>query len=156
MMRYAEVILNLAEAYAREKSGWRCMTYLNVVRDRSLADPTTQSYKASDFADNKELLNAVLIERRIELAMEGRRFPDIHRLQHCPYFPIAGVPGKVQTGFAPAEEFELFDASGNLKGPYSGELLYAIPYDSHLFLWPIPQDEINANPKLAEQQNPGY
>lgn len=156
MMRYAEVLLNLAEAYARENQVGDALTYLNVVRDRSLADPATQSFKASDFADNKELLKAILVERRIELAMEGRRFPDIHRLQHCPYFPIAGVPGKVQTGFAPAEEFELFDASGNLKGPYSGELLYAIPYDSHLFLWPIPQDEINANPKLAEQQNPGY
>ncbi len=150
MMRYAEVVLNLAEAYARENQTADALTYLNLVRDRSLADPTTQSYTATTFANNVDMLEAILYERRIELAMEGRRWPDIHRLQQCPHFPIDGVPAKLENGVPAATTFEL-------NGPYDGPLsVDAIPYSDHRFVWPIPQDELNANPTLAEQQNPGW
>jgi hypothetical protein len=27
--------------------------------------------------------------------MEGRRWPDISRLQQCPHFPMNGIPAKV-------------------------------------------------------------
>jgi hypothetical protein len=41
--------------------------------------------------------------------------------------------------------------------PYTGALgTVAIPYSDFRFLWPIPQDEINANPTLAKEQNPGW
>ncbi len=151
MMRYAEVILNLAEAYARQGDVVNGLTYLNMVRNRSLADVATQAYVASDFADNVELLEAILYERRIEMAMEGRRWPDIHRLQHCPHFPIDGIPGKIANGSPSADLFDL--ELGPYTGPYP---VVPLPYSSHLFVWPIPQAEINANPTLAAQQNPGY
>ncbi|TVQ08851.1 MAG: RagB/SusD family nutrient uptake outer membrane protein [Bacteroidetes bacterium] len=149
MMRYAEVILNLAEAYARENQVAEALTYLNMVRDRALADPATQSYSAGDFADNLELLEAILNERRIELAMEGRRWPDINRLQHCPHFPISGVPAKYANSRPAAEHFE-FD------GPEIPLDIEAIPYTDRRFLWPLPQIELNANPLMRDQQNPGW
>jgi hypothetical protein len=31
-----------------------------------------------------------------------------------------------------------------------------VPYDNYKYLWPIPQIEINANPTLAAEQNPGW
>lgn len=150
MIRYAEVLLNLAEAYARKGDVTNGLLYLNMVRNRSLATPATQAYTADSFKDNIELLGAILIERRIEFVMEGRRWPDIHRLQQCPYFPINGIPAKIANATPAGSLF-------TLGTPYSGALaVTAIPYSDYKFLWPIPQDEVNANPTLAAQQNPGW
>lgn len=151
MMRFAEVVLNLAEAYARQGDVTNGLTYLNMVRNRALANPATQAYTASSFANNVALLEAILYERRIELAMEGRRWPDIHRLQACPHFPINGIPGKLANGYTNPDNYNL--ALGPYTGPYP---LAPIPYTDHRFVWPIPQLEINANPTLAAQQNPGW
>jgi hypothetical protein len=150
MMRYAEVLLSLAEAYARNNNVGEGLKYLNMVRDRALADKAAQSYKASDFADNVALLKAILAERRIELAMEGRRWPDIHRLQQCPHFPIDGIPAKLANAFPPAAAYTLGTV---YSGPYG---VAAKPYSDFKFVWPIPLAELNANPTLREQQNPGY
>ncbi len=150
MIRYAEVLLNAAEAYARTNDVTKGLASLNLVRDRALADPATQSYTAASFADNIELLGAILDERRIEFVFEGRRWSDIHRLQFCPYFPIAGMPGKLANGM-PA------NADYTLGTPYSGPLgITPKPYSDNRFLWPLPAIETNANPVLAAQQNPGY
>jgi len=150
MLRYAEVILNMAEAYARKGDVTNGLTYLNMIRNRALAAPATQAYTAASFKDNVELLGAILVERRIEFAMEGRRWPDIHRLQKCPYFPINGIPAKLANGMPAGSAF-------TLGTPYTGALgTVAIPYSDYRFVWPIPQDEINSNPTLAAQQNTGW
>ena len=177
VIRYAEVLLNEAEAYVRNAIAdgeitvnQNALTSLNKVRDRALANPATQSYTAVSIAaaatlaglsENVYLLKAILAERRIELLMEGRRWPDIHRLQFCPYFPINGIPGKVANGSVPGASYDL--TSGT---EYSGTLYYAAPYPvggdvntyvgGYKFLWPLPAIETNSNPVLAEQQNPGY
>ncbi len=150
MMRYAEVLLNLAEAYIRTNNATEALKYLNMVRDRALADKAAQSYKAAGFATNNDMLKAILAERRIELAMEGRRWPDIHRLQHDPVFPIAGIPGKLANANPAAA---LFTLGTEYTGPFG---VAALPYSDTKFLWPIPLSELNANPTLATQQNPGY
>lgn len=155
MMRFAEVVLNVAEAYARNNDVTNGLNYLNMVRNRALASPSTQAYTATTFANNVGLLEAILAERRIEFFMEGRRWPDIHRLQHCPHFPIAGVPAKVANlNPVPAAWFtgagEFGANSGEVKG------IAAVPYDNFKFVWPIPITETNVNPTLAKQQNPGY
>lgn len=144
MLRYAEVILNMAEAYARKNDVTNGLAYLNMVRNRALATPATQAYTNASFATNVELLGAILVERRIEFAMEGRRWPDIHRLQQCPYFPINGIPAKMANGLPAGTAF-------TLGTPYTGTLgTAAIPYSDFRFVWPIPQDEINANPTLKQ------
>lgn len=150
MMRYAEVLLNLAEAYARNGNVSEGLKYLNMVRDRALADKAAQSYTTADFADNVALLKAILAERRIELNMEGRRWFDIHRLQQCPHFPMNGIPAKVANANPPAASFTL---GTEYDGPYG---VATIAYDNFKFVWPIPLVELNANPTLREQQNPGY
>ena len=150
MIRYSEVILNMAEAYARKGDVANGLAYLNMVRNRALASPATQAYTAASFTDNIKLLGAILDERRIEFVMEGRRWPDITRLQQDTYYPINGIPAKIANGMPAASLF-------TLGTPYTGALgTVAIPYADYRFLWPIPQDEINANPTLAKQQNPGW
>jgi hypothetical protein len=155
IIRYAEVALNMAEAYARNNDLVNGLSRLNSVRDRSLATPLTQSYKATNFATNVDLLRAILVERRIEFLMEGRRWADIHRLQNDPIFPINGVPAKVANGgFASASTALTAYALGT---PYTGALgVNAIDYSNFKFIWPIPQLEVDSNPTLKAQQNPGY
>lgn len=150
VIRYAEVLLNMAEAYARTNATGSALTNLNLVRNRSLADAATQAYVATDFATPASLVNAIITERRIEFVMEGRRWPDIHRLQLDDLAPINGVPQKIANGTPAAELYTLGTA---YSGPYGVD---AIPYTATAFLWPIPQQEINNNPTLAAQQNPGW
>lgn len=155
VIRLAEVLLNLAEAYCRTASmtgapDANALNYLNQVRNRSLATPATQAYTAASFADNTALLGAILTERRIEFVCEGRRWPDIHRLQYCPYFPINGIPAKLANAMPAGALYTLGTA---YPGPFG---VAAIPGTDFRFLWPIPQAEIDINPTLAAEQNPGW
>lgn len=79
VIRYAEVLLNLAEAKVRNTStiDAQAVALLNAVRNRSDA---TKTFTVADFATYTDLINALLIERRIELLGEGRRSPDLLRL----------------------------------------------------------------------------
>ena len=76
IIRYGEVLLNLAEALARTNAGVdaRALELLNAVRRRS--DPAVTLTAAS----KQELIDAILRERRLELLGEGVRSMDILRL----------------------------------------------------------------------------
>jgi hypothetical protein len=76
-----------------------------------------------------QLISDIITERRKELAFEGDRLFDLNRLM----LPIERV---ANPGSLPAE--------------------LSIPYSSDLRIYPIPQDEIQANPNLETEQNPGY
>lgn len=80
ILRYAEVLLTRPRLPHVRETRLSPLEKLNQVRDRSLADPATQTYKAGDFANTKALVEAILWERRIEFQGEGRRWEDIHRL----------------------------------------------------------------------------
>jgi starch-binding outer membrane protein, SusD/RagB family len=75
VIRYAEVMLNVAEAEARQASGVsaRGLALVNAVRQRS--DATTTFAPAS----KDELISTILTERRIELLGEGFRTSDVTR-----------------------------------------------------------------------------
>lgn len=71
MIRYADVLLMAAEAYYRDGNEDRARTELNKVRDRAgLVDVT---------ASGADLFDAIVQERRRELAFEGHRFLDLIR-----------------------------------------------------------------------------
>ncbi len=76
VMRWPEVMLNLAEALARTGSSVdaRSVALLNAVRQRS--DATTTFAPATQ----AELINLILTERRIEFLGEGLRNGDLMRL----------------------------------------------------------------------------
>lgn len=151
IIRYAEVLLNMAEANARKATPdlATALTQLNSVRNRSLANVATQAHTATTLDTQTKMVNAILKERRIEFLMEGRRWPDIHRLQHETIGGISGIPAKVPSGHPAAHAFDLSQS-------YTYTAQPAVPYDNFKFIWPIPNLETNANPTLAAQQNPGY
>jgi hypothetical protein len=152
VIRQAEVVLNMAEAYARLPSPnlTNALSQLNRVRNRSLETPLTQAYTSATLPTQSAMVGAILKERRIEFLMEGRRWSDIHRLQGDNLHPINGIPAKVLSG-APAAS--LFTPTTPYTGPF-GQV--SIPYNDYRFIWPIPQLETNTNPTLKAQQNPGY
>ncbi len=78
VLRYAEVLLNYAEALARSSNGATQMAIdlLNAVRTRSFAEG---AYEPGDFATLQAFLDAVWMERDIEFLAEGMRNLDIMR-----------------------------------------------------------------------------
>ena len=81
VIRYSEVLLNLAEALARTNPGVnvRALALLNAVRQRS--DPATILAPLTQAA----LIDAILLERRIEFLGEGlRNFDHMRLLQTIP------------------------------------------------------------------------
>ena len=154
IFRYAEVVLNAAEAQARSGNTGAALDLLNSVRNRAVTTPADQ-FTATSFASAKELIAAILFERRIEFLGEGRRWPDIHRLALDPDYNSGGIPSKVAFGNTTKASwgFGLNFENGEYKG---SKTIVARPYDDFRFLWPIPLDELNTNPTLKAQQNPGF
>ena len=92
VIRYSEVLLNLAEALARTNAAVdaRALALVNAVRQRS--DPSVTIVAATQAA----LINAILLERRIEFLGEGLRNNDLMRLLQT--IPAKGsVPAKAPT-----------------------------------------------------------
>ena len=79
VIRYSEVLLNLAEAKARVANtvDLQSVALLNAVRNRS--DATT-TFTIANFATSADLIGAILKERRIEFLGEGLRNNDLMRL----------------------------------------------------------------------------
>ncbi|HLW10042.1 MAG TPA: RagB/SusD family nutrient uptake outer membrane protein [Fermentimonas sp.] len=82
----------------------------------------------------QEAYAAILAERRVELAFEGKRYLDMKRIG-----AKAGSPGFQR---------DPMDCAVN------GACL--LPVNDYRMTLPIPASEMNANPVIREQQNPGY
>jgi len=76
--RYGELLLNIAECYAAKGDIGNCLTYLGKIRKR-VGIPAANNYGVGIPADRYAALEAVLYERRVELAYEGKRFWDLQR-----------------------------------------------------------------------------
>lgn len=151
--RYAEVLLMQAECEARVASGvsQRAIDLLNVVRNRAMVagDRAANQYTIASFADKNALIAAVLLEVRIEFAMEGKRWANLSRtvLDPIPALRHVGIPAKMPNGSGGAAIYGIGVALPAVLWP-------SIPYSDFRFIWPIPADEITANPVIT--QNPGY
>ncbi|PHN03388.1 RagB/SusD family nutrient uptake outer membrane protein [Flavilitoribacter nigricans] len=129
VLRWAEVYLNRAEAYAEKGMDAEALADLDVVRSQRYTDFTSGN------ETGQALKDAIQLERRLELAFEGHRFFDLKR---------QGLPVD-RSNFG-----DLADGTG-VTLPADALLL---PADDPRFQLPIPQAELNANPNM--QQNPGY
>lgn len=89
-------------------------------------DPNFTGYTQTGMA----LLQSILTERRKELAFEGHRYWDLAR-------------------------YNLDVVRENLSGNYTGVPL-VIPAGYFRRILPVPQTELDANPNIRPEQNPGY
>ncbi len=158
ILRYAEVLLNYAEAEARQNGvTQKAVDLLNAVRNRAVTDPNSQFTTAS-FANVDALMTAILQEREIEFLAEGRRWPDIHRLTYDSKYAVKskdgkpGVPDKASWGSMKTESYN--PASGVVDANIIKTA--GFNFEDRRYIFPIPLSEITSNPKIAEQQNAGW
>jgi hypothetical protein len=85
VIRYAEVLLNKAEALARQGQLQAAVDTYNLLRER--AGLPLHTLGAST---QTAVIDAVLLERRRELAFEGDRWPDLVRTARA--IPVLGIP----------------------------------------------------------------
>ncbi|MBD2714767.1 RagB/SusD family nutrient uptake outer membrane protein [Microvirga sp. STR05] len=153
IIRYAEVLLNQAEAVARAGNDDAfALRLLNAVRNRSVTTAADQ-YAAGSLT-GPALIRAILNERRIEFVGEGKRWGDISRLSPDATFGPGGIPAKFNGQVS--GQVTLARYACNNGATLATPSVSAVPYNSTFFLWPIPAIEIANNPTLAAQQNPGY
>lgn len=132
LFRYADMLLAKAEAFAMQGDVSGVEDLIKDLRSaRSFAGtpasmPTITSVQSA--------WKAILEERRLEFAFEGHRYLDMKRLG-----VLAGSPGFVRD----AKDCETNGAC-------------ALEPSSFKLTLPIPRVEIQANPAIASQQNPGY
>jgi hypothetical protein len=128
VIRLAEVYLIGAEAAARTGDVVNAQGWLNTLMANR--DPSFTGYTDAGQA----LVNDVIQERRKELAFEGDRFFDLNRLGLA--INRGQNVGALQAG--------------------ANNVNLTIAWPDPRRLAPIPEAEIQANPNIASQQNPGY
>ena len=133
VFRLSEMYLIAAEAEARQGNVTPANTYLKAFLAKRL-----EGYEPSDYSANT-ILSAILEEREKEFIGEGLRMSDIRRL------------GK---GFARYANHDENPDLNNIVVKSGQSLSYAA--DDHRLTWPIPKDELDSNPNMKGQQNPGY
>ena len=123
IIRYAEVLLMLAECENELGNTVNAVNYLNMVRAR--ADVNMPPYPTAQFpvASKTDVVKAIMHEKMVEMGDEEVRNIDILRWRKKGYFTT--------------DPLSYFRAGRD-------ELL------------PIPQSELDNNPKVSGHQNPGY
>jgi len=136
LLRWGEIVLNLAEAYANKGDNAKALDLVNVIRTRAGIPAeglfSTTKMHGYDLLEglsagtitNNAVLNIVLDERRLELAFEG------HRMFDCLRYQL-----KADRRYAGVQYWEVLDPT------------------SPRYQYPIPYDEISTS---HIEQNPGY
>ena len=143
LIRYAEILLNYAEAI--NETGQTALAYpkLTELRDRAGIDPGTDKLYGMKANMTKEEMRAfVQNERRIELAFEDSRWNDIRR------WKIATV---VNNGFNKRMRITKTGSTYNYEVTTSIRLHNFRPEQ---YLNPLPDSEIRKMP--SARQNPGW
>ena len=125
-LRGADIMLLKAEALAHQGDLPGAVAIVNQIRERV----SLSSLEAAKTSSQDAVLDAVLHERRLELALEGHRLFDLIRF------------GK------------LLEVMNTINQRDEGRLPQSRPFVEDHRLMPIPQTALDQNPNLV--QNPGY
>ncbi len=143
-MRYAEILLNLAEA-ANEFSGPSTEVYEQImaIRQRAGIEPGADNmFGLKPNMDQDEMRQVIRNERRVELAFEEHRFWDIRRwkiAEEVMNIPLRGLQIQKVGDNLMYNEIDVFTPS------------FIAP---RMYLFPIPFDEVRKNSMMT--QNPGW
>lgn len=135
VIRYADVVLLLSEAYYGLNDKAQALTQLNKIRERAFGN-TTYNYVAGDIVTTENFTDKILLERRLEFAFENERWFDLVRF------------GKLQTELT-------FEERGYNQATQTALKVTLQPKDNYK-LFPIPQSQIDVYPKDGLSQNSGY
>jgi hypothetical protein len=139
LFRYAEVLLNYAEA--KQSLGQMDATVWNKTIGALRARAGFTDAGALNYPGANDMTNIIRRERRVELAMEGLRTDDIRRWK---------IAETVMNGYAHGAKFSSDQSTDN--GYIRAQQRKFNP--ARDYLWAIPAHDVNLNSKLG--QNPGY
>jgi hypothetical protein len=165
-IRYAEVLLNLAEAACGVNNLTEAYTQLKAIRQRAGIEPgNDQLYGLQASMTRAQMFDAILYERQIEFAFEGKRFWDLRRwkkLESLNGKRRQGITITLKTTGVPAD-FAATRDNVNLDVAYRDyftittknlDTRYAINWRPQYYFFAIPQPTIDNNPLLI--QNNGF
>ncbi len=139
-IRYAEVLLNYAEACISLGQEDEARTYINMVRRRAGMPPITESGAA--------LIQRYRNERRVEFALEDHRFYDVRRW-------VIGPAAYQKTTKVAKIVYPLNADRTTAARPVISHVDFEkYTWNDKAYFLPIMRDEMNKNNKLI--QNPGY
>jgi starch-binding outer membrane protein, SusD/RagB family len=138
-MRYAEILLNYAEASVELGEYADARDALNQIRRRAGMPDVPGS------ETGEELLERVRNERRVELAFEEHRYFDVRRWMIAPDVYEDGRRIRI---------IGRLNGDGSYTYEYSVETTDNRGWNDRAYFLPIWRDEINSNNNLV--QNPGY
>ena len=109
VIRYADVLLMAAEALNENGKSSQALQYLNQVRARARGNGNMNVLPNVTTTDQNSLRDAILKERRSELAMEGHRFWDLVRTGRAAAVlgPLGFQPGKHELLPIPQTEIDI-------------------------------------------------
>ena len=131
LIRYADVLLMLSECYNQMDQQDKAVALINQVRARVNMPGINSGPIHLNAKTKDEVFNRIKHERAVELAGEGHSFSDMKR-------------------------WKLLETlHGQVKG-FTGRFYYNRVVQERDYLWPIPNNEIQKNPSLKKDQNPGW
>ncbi len=119
-LRTSEVILILAECYAREGNLQEAMSYINTLREKRIKNYSAKVKPAP--ATEEEAMKIILEERRKELLFGHNRYFDIRRLSLDPKYaitPVKNYPANPNSAYGSSKEYKLNPNSYLLTIPIS-------------------------------------
>lgn len=155
LFRYAEVLLNYAEAKIElNELDETVYDAINAVRTRSSVGMPEITHGKSQ----AEMRSIIRKERRYEFAGEGNRYFDIRRWRIAHEIMPGPLYGRIPTGFlsdAPAIDEFGTPSYNNVANASEMSIIENRTFNENRdYLWPIPQLELETNPAL--EQNPKY
>jgi len=132
--RYAEVVLNRAEAYAMMGSDAEARTEIQKLRNMRFRNASTAQLPQS----NQELVAFIRAERRRELCYEGQRWFDLRRYAVNAKYPLPG-------NFTIVHPTYTYDAQANFHNKTGNYVLKSIAQDGPGWQVPIPDYAIQFN-----------
>ncbi|MCE6991416.1 RagB/SusD family nutrient uptake outer membrane protein [Dyadobacter sp. CY323] len=142
LIRYAEILLNYAEAANETGDTKEAINTLKTIRIRAGIAPGTDQLYGLPAAPTKDQARALIQnERDIELAFEQHRIWDVRRWKLGPALDGKFLHGMQITKVGEGYTYRLRD----VRTRYFKDIYY---------YFPIPKDDVVLNPKIL--QNPGY
>lgn len=168
-IRYAEVLLNLAECAAEIGnlgSGQEAYTSLVAIRKRAGIEPGADNlYGLASGMSHDAMIDAIMKERQIELAFEGKRFWDLRRRKLLEKVLNGRRRTKVtiqlksnKSGTDYIARTRDVTAATNLDDLYNNSFVitvtnldtYNIAYQNTVYFFGLPSGALTNNPKLTQ------
>lgn len=160
-IRYAEVMLNYAECAAALNKTAEAYDMLKQIRERAgIQRGADGLYGLKAGMSASDVLNAVMAERKIELAFEGKRYWDLRRRRMF----ASELNGKVRHGILPKlkvseEEFKKIMDSVDLEKEYATyfkdslvilDKKFTIDFKDNYYFYAIPTKYLETNSKMEQ------